>query len=296
MIAQRRADVADLNARGRDQLLATGRLEGPELELPGGAFAAGDRVVIKRNDLRLGVHNGQGGRVVRVDEPAGALVIAVDDRTVTLDAAFLRGVTQAGDPTLLHGYAITGHVAQGLTVDRSFVLAAAGMSQEWAYVAMSRGRLSNRLYLPERFDDERAEFAPLERHRGDAVARLAASLQRSDCQVLAIDTGRPPPELSRAGLEAGGATWRRERLEARRFNWLPTRRRALKHAREHERVAGDAYAEATRVAAEQAHAARPFVSQQDREAAEAQRSARSVELQTQRVLRRALGRGFGREL
>jgi ATP-dependent exoDNAse (exonuclease V) alpha subunit len=67
------------------------------------------------------------------------------------------------------------------------------MSREWAYVAMSRGRLSNRLYLPERVDDERAEFAPLERHRRDPSARLAASLQRSDAQMLAIDTGRAPP-------------------------------------------------------------------------------------------------------
>jgi hypothetical protein len=50
------------------------------------------------------------------------------------------------------------------------------------------------------------------------------------------------------------------------------------------------------VATEQAHAALPFVSQKEREVAEAQRFARSVELQTQRLLRRALGRGFGREL
>lgn len=94
--------------------------------------------------------------------------------------------------------------------------------------------LSNRLYLPERFDDERAEFAPAERRRGDPIAQLAATLQRSGGQVLALDTRRAPPELSRASLEAAGATGGRERLEARRFNWLPTRRRALKHAREHE--------------------------------------------------------------
>jgi ATP-dependent exoDNAse (exonuclease V) alpha subunit len=221
MIAQRRIDVADLNERARDQLRASGRLGGRELELPGGAFAVGDRVVIKRNDPRLGVNNGQRGRVVAVDPCGGTLTLAGDGRAWALDAAFLRGVTQAGDPTLLHGYAITGRVAQGLTVDRSFVLATDGMSREWAYVALSRGRRSNRLYLAERGDEERAEFAPMHWDRGDPVARLAMALQCSDGQVLAIDMGRDPGELGEASQAAKDATWQRRQLEGRRFNWLP---------------------------------------------------------------------------
>jgi hypothetical protein len=54
-----------------------------------------------------------------------ALTIEVDGRRVRLDREFLSGTTRDGDPTLLHGYAITGHVAQGLTVDHSLVLAGA---------------------------------------------------------------------------------------------------------------------------------------------------------------------------
>ena len=63
MIAQRRADVADLNARARERAARRGALGRDELELAGGAFAVGDRVVVKRNDRRLGVNNGQRGRV-----------------------------------------------------------------------------------------------------------------------------------------------------------------------------------------------------------------------------------------
>jgi ATP-dependent exoDNAse (exonuclease V) alpha subunit len=59
MIGQRRADVADLNARARARLREAGAIGGDELELSGGAFAVGDWVVVKRNDLRRGVSNGQ---------------------------------------------------------------------------------------------------------------------------------------------------------------------------------------------------------------------------------------------
>src|SRR4051794_21973186 len=161
------------------------------------------------------------------------------------------------------------------------------MSREWAYVALSRGRLSNRLYLAERFDDERAEFAPVEQDRGDPVARLATALRRSDGQVLAIDTGRDPAELSEAGWAAAATTRQRERLEGRRFNWLPGRRRALESVREQERVAGDAYATAKRAAAEQVHAARPFITERELHAADARRYQRSLELKSQQVLRGA---------
>ncbi len=147
MIAQRRADVADLNERARAYLRHAGELGEVELELTGGAFAVGDAVVIKRNELRLGVANGQRGRVTGVDPAAGALTVKLGDADVRLDRAFLDDVTRDGDPTLLHSYAITGHVAQGATVDRSFVLAGQSMTSEWAYVALSRGRLANRLYV-----------------------------------------------------------------------------------------------------------------------------------------------------
>ena len=62
MIAHRRADVADLNARARERLRAAGLL-GPELETPAGSFAVGDHVVVKRNDAGASINNGDRGRV-----------------------------------------------------------------------------------------------------------------------------------------------------------------------------------------------------------------------------------------
>jgi hypothetical protein len=260
MIAHRRADVAELNRLAREQLRRSGRLGDVELSLPGGDFAVSDLVVVKRNDRRLGVHNGDRGRVTAVDRSAGALRVALGDRQAVLDASFLASATREAEPTLLHGYAITGHIAQGLTVDHAFVLADEGMNREWAYVALSRGRQSNRLYLSERCDGARAEFAPTDQDRSDPIARLAASLRGSAAQVLAIDSGRPAPEpteqvVLELQIRATAAERKRRALQARGLRRWPG---SLTRANRDEAQAREALAEARRQSAERQHGARPF--------------------------------------
>ena len=104
MIAQRRTDVADLNQRARALRQASGVIDGAELHLAGGAFAAGDQVVIKRNDSRLGVTNGERGRVRSVDPATQQLVVELAGSAVTLDRIYLNTPTDHGDPALTHGY------------------------------------------------------------------------------------------------------------------------------------------------------------------------------------------------
>lgn len=64
VITLHRADARDLNARARRRLDAAGRLGAERVQLAGGEFAVGDLVVLKLNDRRLGVENGNRGRVV----------------------------------------------------------------------------------------------------------------------------------------------------------------------------------------------------------------------------------------
>jgi hypothetical protein len=107
-----------------------------------------------------------------------------------LDARYLDAATRHG-AALQHAYAITGHVAQGLTFRQTFVLASDQMSREWGYSALSRGREANRLYsVAAAGSGEREEYAPAEPERGDPRQRLAAALERSDAQTLASDTDR----------------------------------------------------------------------------------------------------------
>lgn len=195
MIAHRRVDVADLNRRARDRMRQAGRLHGEELVLPGARYAAGDQVVIRRNEPASGVHNGDLARVVAVDQQRLAMEIELDtdERRVVLGAKFLLRRTEHGERSVTHGYAVTAHVAQGITVDRTFVLAGPGLSREWAYAAMSRGREANHLYAaaaPSHAD--RAEYAPTETRQLTPSARdeIARALESSRAQTLGLERAR----------------------------------------------------------------------------------------------------------
>ena len=253
MIARRRDDVYDLNSRAREHMLAAGKLGGDELRLPGGLFAVGDRVVVRRNDRSAGVDNGQAGRVVSIDRAERGLSLECNGRRVELPARFLFDRTERGDPTLQHGYAITGHIAQGLTTDRAFVLADPGVSREWLYTAMSCGRLQNTLYVASDGRSDREEIAPAELGSADALSRLVTALRGSEGAVLAIDSRDERAALQDAACEA--AT-RRRSLATSRWRWLPGRRRRLEVATvaEHQAVNELGLRDA-----ERAHAYRPPV-------------------------------------
>ncbi len=176
MIALRRSDVADLNHRARTKMLADGRLTGPAIVTTSGVqLQAGDRIVCLRNAPRLGVVNGTRATITHTN-PTRRTVEAVDDRgrTLTLPAIYL----DAGH--VGHGYAITGHKAQGLTCDHTHTLGTDSLYREWGYVAMSRGKLTNQLYhgpAPERDDDGLHRHAHLDNR--DDVASLVSRLRHS---------------------------------------------------------------------------------------------------------------------
>jgi hypothetical protein len=255
--------------------------------------------VIKRNDRRCGVDNGDRGRVVAVDPARGSLLVRCGDRQAMLDTAYLSSLTSEGEPTLLHAYAITGHVAQGMTVDRSYVLADEGIDQEWAYVALSRGRESNQLYLTAQPDQARAEFAPAAADTRDPIARLAAHLQNSGGQILAIDSGEPmrrPSNEDIVRLERAVATVERQRraLDVRKHGWIAGVTGQRQRARTREDEARAELRQARRVVAERAHGSIPHEQERGEAARIARLDERAAERVDERMARRQ--RGFGREL
>ena len=140
MIAHRRRDVAELNARARTQLRASGRIGDDLVAQLSAASRSGDRVVTTRNDRSIGVVNGQAGTVAGLRE--GELEVRFDDgRWVRLPEPYVL----AGH--LDHGYALTAHRAQGATVDRAFVLGSDELYREWGYTALSRHRIEARFYV-----------------------------------------------------------------------------------------------------------------------------------------------------
>jgi hypothetical protein len=167
-------------------MAADGRLGIRSLVVHGRPFAAGDEAVCLRNHPAIGVTNGTRGTITAIDTEQAELTLTTHSGDViTLDSTYLRSTTQRGGPTLDYAYAITGHKAQGATIDDALVLGSEALYREWGYVAMSRGRHTNRLYLvagqPE-LDD------PLRRDDGRPPAeRVERALQRSAAQISATD-------------------------------------------------------------------------------------------------------------
>jgi ATP-dependent exoDNAse (exonuclease V) alpha subunit len=142
MIAYRRADVAELNTVARTLLNEEGKLGREQLRLDSGLeLAVGDRILCTRNDRQLQIANGNRGTIAAIDQTERAILVDLDDsRRVTLPAHYL----DAGH--VAHGYALTGHKTQGLTVERAYVLADDQRAlKEWGYVALSRARCETRL-------------------------------------------------------------------------------------------------------------------------------------------------------
>ncbi len=179
MVATRRHDVDDLNARARTRVEAAGRLTGPTLELDGRPYQSGDRVMTLRNQRRLGVRNGTLATITDVDVDGRALTIGTDQATThSLPAAYL----DAGH--LRHAYATTIHNARGITVAQTFVLGDDTPSRQAGSVARSRRNSLNRIYLveqPER-DDEPHNPQPI-------PDPLAAALGIGRAHELAHDRG-----------------------------------------------------------------------------------------------------------
>ncbi len=241
MIAARRVDVAELNRLARERLKDMGLLRGPEIDLPGGSFAVGDRVVVRRNDRGSGLNNGDRGIVTAIERDL--LELECSGRRVRLGSDFLLARTAHGDPTLMHGYAVTVHVAQGITVDRAHVLGQ-GLTRESGYTAMSRGREANHLYVAEEVP-AREQFAPADLTRPTAVGRLVNDLQRSDAQELAIDTGVSGLAQQRERLvaEAAAAAARARRIDVERSPWRPGKRHPVEAAQREERLTSTRAAE-----------------------------------------------------
>jgi ATP-dependent exoDNAse (exonuclease V) alpha subunit len=195
VLAVRNSDVRSVNAEVRGRLREHGVLGTDEVrvgtEERARTYAAGDEVVITRNDYRLQVFNGTRAHVKHVDARSGQLSLSTrGGHEVVVPAAW------AAD-RLDHAYAMTCHRAQGITVDVALLYGTAALSREAAYVAMSRGRMANYIYATHEelrgYDecglDEHAQDADevtlmAAQALGDAVSRSRRQRLAQDCLPL----------------------------------------------------------------------------------------------------------------
>jgi conjugative relaxase-like TrwC/TraI family protein len=128
---------------------------------------------------------------------ATGLVVTLDDgRRVILPTEYVQSSTSLG-------YALTVFRSQGITVDHAFGLAGAGLSQEAGYTQLSRGRLSNNLYVASS-DNPRWEIGHYAEDRAlrDQMDELRISLSHSQEQRMARDNLPSWPTIDPDQLDA----------------------------------------------------------------------------------------------
>ncbi len=154
MIAGDADTVIELNHRARADRVAAGEVADHGLRLANGSVAGvGDRVVTRHNDRQLTtgrrwVKNGDTW-IVSATGHDGAMTLrrASGRGEVMLPAAYVREHVELG-------YAATAHRAQGRTVDTAHAMVSATTTREVLYVAATRGRDSNRLYVDTYYDPD----------------------------------------------------------------------------------------------------------------------------------------------
>ena len=115
-------------------------------------------------------------------EPSGSLVVQLDDgRQAVLPRSYAETSTSLG-------YALTVFRSQGITVDHTFGLGGDSLYQEAGYTQLSRGRLSNNLYVasPENPRWEIGHHADDLAQR-DALQSLVDALSQNREQTMARD-------------------------------------------------------------------------------------------------------------
>lgn len=153
-------------------------------------FMAGDRVLFRQKQAKLGIQSGYRGTIVsvsplwktitvRLDQPppkaSNAGVATRRSQTVVVPLGSLR----ADGVTL--GYAATTHAMQGQSVKCSYVLLGGRMSsREMTYTQLTRGKFATRLYTSQ------AEV-------GEGNKQLAQSMRKSVGKDLAHDIAEPLP-------------------------------------------------------------------------------------------------------
>ncbi len=191
MLAPTRDLVTGLNVRARDDQLVKLLQDGVDLGqqvalVDGSAASEGDLVITRRNNRQLRmtatdwVKNGDRWTVTAVHNNGSLDVVHTPTgRRVTLPRDYAAAHVQLG-------YATTVHGAQGVTADTSHTVSTGDETRQQLYVALTRGRDANHLYLAAAMDgDEHSVITPAATHPQTAVNVLEQVLARDESQVSA---------------------------------------------------------------------------------------------------------------
>ena len=152
MIAGDSSTVRDLNQRAREDQVKVGLVNEKGLKLGSGNVAGvGDEVVTRQNNRLLNagksyVKNGDRWKVTAINID-GSMAVRRKGIEVVLPRDYVEEFVELD-------YASTAHRAQGRTVDTSHSLISPTTTREVLYVAATRGKESNNIYVDTSYDPD----------------------------------------------------------------------------------------------------------------------------------------------
>lgn len=144
-------------------------------------MAVGERVMFTAPDTKMGVKNGTTGTVIGIDNDGFISVKLDNEDNIAVFNKDGRDTPEGNEIT--HGYCVTVHKAQGVTVDNCLVLANSSMSLENLYVALTRHRKEVELVASaEQFTtiDDMVKGLDRTGHKAFTVDSENASWQKTD--------------------------------------------------------------------------------------------------------------------
>lgn len=229
-LAESKAEVRLINEEAREMAKAAGIVTGEDraftTERGERQFAAGDRVIFLKNDSDLGVKNGTTGTVEQSAD--GRLTVKIDESDRSVE------VQQDKYAHIDHGYGMTVHKSQGVTVDRAHYAPSGMTHREMSYVALSRQRETVEMHITR---EQRADLA---KQLGESKAKGSSSdYDRVEKHQNAIDKAERHIEAAKEQIA---------KLEAQRAKLISAapdnnKQSQLNHHQENPNARPDRYAD-----------------------------------------------------
>ena len=195
VLAYTRNDVRELNELARSQRRRDGELGRDFLvDCERGAryFAVNDRISFLKRDNNLGVINGTLGTIRSFDAKTGLISVELDDEQSSAERRLVV-VNPVHYNHLEHGYAATVYKAQGVTVDRTYLLTSVHYDAHSTYVALTRHRQSCDVFVSrESFANDRTLSHTLARNRAKDITLDYTTMETEFARQRAIYAEKTP--------------------------------------------------------------------------------------------------------
>ena len=199
ILAYTRQDVKELNELARGQKRKDGELGNDVLfSMERGAryFAVNDRVYFLKREDSLSVINGTLGTISSINDKTGVIAVALDCDDLEQKPQIV-SVNSEHYKHLEHGYAATVYKAQGVTVDRSYVLPSRHYDAHSTYVAMTRHRKSCDVFVSrEAFANDKALIDNLSRNRAKDLTMDYTKMDTEFARQRSVAAPQTPKEQS----------------------------------------------------------------------------------------------------